>query len=593
MRKFTFSLSLSLISLAIPWVAQAGVPEAVTYLKTQTQDDWVTLALVAAGETSVTKSHLTSFSGTLPTDYAKRILAIVAVGEDPKTFAGVDLVAGLKGLAQAGQIGEPTLLNDDAWGILALRAAGVPSADAVVAGAKQHLLTNQEADGGWGFGIGFGSDTNDTAAVLMALAEVGLTSSDTVVQDAVSYLQTQQVASGGFAYQLPCFWPDCDQADSASTSWVIDALNKLGLDASSWVQGANTPQSFLLSLQTGDGSFKWQVGDPAGSAGMTAFAVVPLENDWYPVKQPLVKGSGGGPTPLSDLELTLELTGGEQHEGSSAMYHVKLANLGPNIGTGTAVTFTLPPGAALTPGEMGQGSYDAARSLWDLGWLNNYAQAEFNFSLAFPLGTAGAVQLTAQATANERDIVSANNIAQLDFTVVPAPVVLGEQTSEEIIEPAPAPIATCVTSEGLASSTPPSFLGRSLLDLEQGSALWYVDPVTAQRYCLPDAATAYHALEVFGLGITNTDLAKIPVAQGELDSVEVLETPIDEALVQRLSGRILLQVESVGEAWYVNPVDGKRYYLKDGAQTLERLTSWGMGMTSLDLGQIAAGNLAP
>jgi hypothetical protein len=45
-----------------------------------------------------------------------------------------------------------------------------------------------------------------------------------------------------------------------------------------------------------------------------------------------------------------------------------------------------------------------------------------------------------------------------------------------------------------------------------------------------------------------------------------------ESLPQRLSGKILLQVESAGEAWYVNPLNQKRYYLgrPDDAFTLMR-----------------------
>ncbi|RLC36903.1 hypothetical protein DRH27_04510, partial [Candidatus Falkowbacteria bacterium] len=36
---------------------------------------------------------------------------------------------------------------------------------------------------------------------------------------------------------------------------------------------------------------------------------------------------------------------------------------------------------------------------------------------------------------------------------------------------------------------------------------------------------------------------------------------IDPALAERLSGAVLLQVESRGEAWYVYPKDKKKYYL--------------------------------
>lgn len=49
-------------------------------------------------------------------------------------------------------------------------------------------------------------------------------------------------------------------------------------------------------------------------------------------------------------------------------------------------------------------------------------------------------------------------------------------------------------------------------------------------------------------------------------------------LATQLSGRILLQVESRGEAWYVNPIDQKRYYLgrPDDAYNLMKQLSLGI-----------------
>ena len=38
---------------------------------------------------------------------------------------------------------------------------------------------------------------------------------------------------------------------------------------------------------------------------------------------------------------------------------------------------------------------------------------------------------------------------------------------------------------------------------------------------------------------------------------------IDTKLSSRLKGKILLQTESHGEAWYINPKDGKRYYMSN------------------------------
>lgn len=50
----------------------------------------------------------------------------------------------------------------------------------------------------------------------------------------------------------------------------------------------------------------------------------------------------------------------------------------------------------------------------------------------------------------------------------------------------------------------------------------------------------------------------------------------------RLKGRILLQVESNGEAWYVNPSDEKRYYLGRPEDAFQVMRSLGLGISNRD-----------
>ena len=53
----------------------------------------------------------------------------------------------------------------------------------------------------------------------------------------------------------------------------------------------------------------------------------------------------------------------------------------------------------------------------------------------------------------------------------------------------------------------------------------------------------------------------------------------DPVLVSRFLGYILLDVQSRGEAWYLNPTDSHRYYMKDGAVAYEMMRSFGLGMS--------------
>jgi len=58
---------------------------------------------------------------------------------------------------------------------------------------------------------------------------------------------------------------------------------------------------------------------------------------------------------------------------------------------------------------------------------------------------------------------------------------------------------------------------------------------------------------------------------------------VDNNLTKKLSGRILLQVESNGEAWYVNPKDSKRYYMADGNSAFNIMRTLSLGVSNKDI----------
>src|SRR3989344_2233261 len=119
--------------------------------------------------------------------------------------------------------------------------------------------------------------------------------------------------------------------------------------------------------------------------------------------------------------------------------------------------------------------------------------------------------------------------------------------------------------------------GRILLQVESYGRAWYVEPVSLRRYYLQNGEVAYQIMKSLSLGVTNADLAKIPTGPGQKK---------DSQLVSRLKGRILLQVESHGEAWYVNPVNGLRYYLADGQAAYKLMRQFALGISNADLKKI-------
>lgn len=177
--------------------------------------------------------------------------------------------------------------------------------------------------------------------------------------------------------------------------------------------------------------------------------------------------------------------------------------------------------------------------------------------------------------------------------------------------------------------------GYILLQVESHGEAWYVDPQTRLRYYMKDGPTAYQMMRQLGVGITNENLAKVPIGfddriessldtdsdglsdrvenslgtdpnkkdtdgDGFLDGAEVRNEyspfgagrlSIDTRFANGLKGKIYLQVESHGEAWYVNPKNGLRYYLVDGPSAYQIMRFLSMGITNKDIGQVRTGTL--
>ena len=254
---------------------------AQDYLTANGDNPWSAMALSALGNSSIPTEYLTSVSGTNAIDYAAPILAITAIGQDPRIFASTDYIATLKSYYSENQIGDSVLLNDDCFGILALISAGESLDDMVIVDSKNFIFNNQNDDGGWGYSITAGSDTNMTAAAILALVSAGTNGSDSRIQNALSFLRVSQNDDGGFYYNS-AFGSD---SDSSSTAWVIWALNALNIDPSSLAKSDNTPISYLESNQSDLGFFKYKNSseEDSFSAMTTAYAVIALQGKKLPL----------------------------------------------------------------------------------------------------------------------------------------------------------------------------------------------------------------------------------------------------------------------------------------------------------------------
>lgn len=102
--------------------------------------------------------------------------------------------------------------------------------------------------------------------------------------------------------------------------------------------------------------------------------------------------------------------------------------------------------------------------------------------------------------------------------------------------------------------------GKVLLNVDDFGKAYYVNPVAKTLHYLGRPSAAFEVMRYQGIGITNADLAKIE--EGSLNGeVSSDKNKLDMKFAKKHLGKIFLQVEDKGQAWYINPADAKRYYL--------------------------------
>jgi hypothetical protein len=283
-QKLAGFLAIIMVAMPLQAIASFNSSNAQTYLLAHSDNPWSTMGLVALSANNIPSDYLKTVTSNSAIGYTAPILALAALGKDPKTFGNQDYIAKLKSFHSNGQIGDASTLNDDIFGLLALRSANEPVTDPVIADAKQFLLSHQNSNGGWGFTTNGSSDSNMTATAILALLATGTASNDSHIQQGLTYLKTAQNDDGGFTYDpQSSFGTD---SDSSSTAWVLWALNATGIDQASWSKNGNTPKAYLESNQTAAGYFKYQAdsNEDAFSATTTGYAAIALAGKFLPVK---------------------------------------------------------------------------------------------------------------------------------------------------------------------------------------------------------------------------------------------------------------------------------------------------------------------
>ncbi|MDX1416801.1 MAG: hypothetical protein R3293_21545, partial [Candidatus Promineifilaceae bacterium] len=198
---------------------------------------------------------LAAYAETSGGGAGKTVLALVAAGQDPFSFAGEDWV--LKVTSQysptTGQYNTNDAFNQS-LAILALAAVNQAVPDA----ALNWLKSIQAGDGSWDDGFGTDMNSDATAMSIMALSAAGIMPGDVELDKALQFLQNSQLPTGGWEYGSGF------GENANSTALVIQALAAVGEnfydDAGPWAQNGRSPMTVLLSWQSDSGAFQADFG---------------------------------------------------------------------------------------------------------------------------------------------------------------------------------------------------------------------------------------------------------------------------------------------------------------------------------------------
>lgn len=210
------------------------------------------------------------------TEYSRVVLAVTAIGRDPRDVGGFDLLQPLADFDQTVFQG----INGAIFALLALDSGGyeIPQCPAGTTQATRELYVSFILDrecpgGGWALS-GQEADVDITAMALQALAKYrDQNKVQSAVERGVSTLSQLQQDDGGFlAY---------DSESSESIAQVLVALTELGLDTEGkdFVKNGITLKEKLLQYRQDDGSFRHVLDEEADlmATEQAFYALVALE----------------------------------------------------------------------------------------------------------------------------------------------------------------------------------------------------------------------------------------------------------------------------------------------------------------------------
>lgn len=240
--------------------------------------DWAAIAYGAAGVKNYSRDLLMDYlknksklSSNL-TDNERRAMALLALGENPYDFSGINYIEAIVNKFDGNQFGDVNLINDDIFALIPLLSSGYTKDDEIIKKSLDHILSQQSSDGSWNSSV----DLSAAAIQLLVLFDDKEIITQ-AINKAEQYIVTQQKDDGGF--------------DSVySTSWAEQSRVVI---KKTWEKNKNTPIDYLANQQSADGGMLVPEETLANRIWSTSYAIpAALGKSWHqifiPVQKPTV-----------------------------------------------------------------------------------------------------------------------------------------------------------------------------------------------------------------------------------------------------------------------------------------------------------------
>ena len=124
------------------------------------------------------------------------------------------------------------------------------------------------------------------------------------------------------------------------------------------------------------------------------------------------------------------------------------------------------------------------------------------------------------------------------------------------------------------------YSGKVVVQAEDKTKTWYIDPIKKEKYSLNNAKDALVIMQNLGIGISNKDINRIKLPTSKYSNWK------DYIFAKNISGRIFVQVQDKGQAWYIDSINYRKYYLGTADNALKVLKSLSIKAKVSDINQI-------